>query len=165
MATKDYSNVQEHMIADELGWAVVSGSGAAACFPGDVISDEWLGECKTHTSAGKRIFFAFDVWEKICEEASVKRRYPVLFVDDGTQKADHTWCLFDQSRLMFQEFASYPITTGIRVNISFDGDKMAREYKKHQSNHVDKLVVFTAIWNSKRVCIVPLSTFSEIIKE
>ena len=92
MATKDYSSKQENMIADSLGWSVVAGSGAAACYPGDIISDEWLGECKTHLSPGKKIFFSKKVWKKIQDEAMVKRRFPVIFTDDGSQKSKHTWC-------------------------------------------------------------------------
>lgn len=90
---KDVSSKQEHMIASYLGWHVVSGSGARACRPGDVQSDQWLGECKTHTTLTPRYTFMQAVWNKLLDEASSRFKYPVLFVDDGTQKADHTWCL------------------------------------------------------------------------
>ena len=36
MPTKDFSSKQENMVADFLDWSVVVGSGAAACYPGDV---------------------------------------------------------------------------------------------------------------------------------
>ena len=32
------------MIADHLGWSVVTGSGSRSTHPGDVESDEWLEE-------------------------------------------------------------------------------------------------------------------------
>ena len=69
MATKEYSSVQEHKVADALGWEVVTGSGARPTVPGDVKSDKWLGECKTHTEKGQKIFFDLAVWQKISKEA------------------------------------------------------------------------------------------------
>ena len=93
MATKDYSSVQERRIADALGWEVVTGSGARPCVPGDVRSNEWLGECKTHTESGHRIVFMLDVWKKIQNEADASHRSPVIFADDGSQDLRYTWAL------------------------------------------------------------------------
>lgn len=95
MSTKDYSSKQEKMIADYLGWRVVKGSGARACHPGDIIGDDWLGECKTHTKPDQPIFFSADVWSKIQEEAVFQHRNPVLFADDGSQTIEKTWCMFN----------------------------------------------------------------------
>ena len=53
--TKFYSERQEKYIANQLGWDVVTGSGARDCHPGDVKSDAYLGECKTHTTVKKYI--------------------------------------------------------------------------------------------------------------
>lgn len=94
---KKCSQLQESNIAAYLGWQVVSGSGAAAGHPGDICSTGWLGECKTHVSTGHKIAFIFSVWEKICNEAGAKFKYPVLFVDDGSQKIDRTWVLFNNN--------------------------------------------------------------------
>ena len=93
MATKDYSNKQESLIANYLGWKRVSASGACDCHPGDIISEEWLGECKTHTKPIKEIRFVYSQWSKICEEAMTTRRFPVIFVDNGTQAIPGTWCM------------------------------------------------------------------------
>ena len=95
MSTKDYSSKQEKMIADYLNWKVVVGSGSRACHPGDIISDDWLGECKTHTKVDQPVFFSSDVWTKICNEASFQHRNPVLFSDDGSQKINRTWCMIN----------------------------------------------------------------------
>lgn len=95
MTTKFFSSKQERMVADFLGWSVVSGSGARDCHPGDITSDEWLGECKTHEKPGHRIVFWTKVWNKICDEAASKHRYPILIVDDGSQKLDNTWVMFN----------------------------------------------------------------------
>ena len=42
MSTKDFSSVQEHSIANSLGWKVVSGSGARNFHPGDIVSESGL---------------------------------------------------------------------------------------------------------------------------
>lgn len=93
VATKDYSNKQEALIANYLGWKRVSASGARDCHPGDITSEEWLGECKTHTKPIKEIRFLYSQWSKICEEAMTQRRFPVMFVDNGTQAIPSTWCM------------------------------------------------------------------------
>jgi len=93
--TKYYSDIQENMIADYLNWHTVVGSGATATKPGDIQSDQWLGECKTHTKKMDKIVFRFDHWVKIRKEAQSKFKYPVLFTDNGTQKAECTFCLID----------------------------------------------------------------------
>ena len=90
---KYYSSKQENMIADFLKWHVVPGSGSRNCYPGDIESDEWLGECKTHTTK-QPVKFVLKEWSKIREEAIAKMKFPVLFTDDGLQNADTTWCMF-----------------------------------------------------------------------
>ena len=92
-STKYYSSRQESYIAGFLGWETVVGSGARNFFPGDIICDDWLGECKTHTSPGHKLTFDFEVWDKIDKEAVSQNRKPVLFCDDGSQHIDKTWCL------------------------------------------------------------------------
>ena len=85
----------EKMIANYLGWKQVSGSGSRPMHPGDVISEEWLGECKTHITSGQKIIFYFDVWDKLAEEAVSQFKNPVLFVDDGSQTIDKTFAMIE----------------------------------------------------------------------
>lgn len=92
LTKKEASSKQEHRIAEALGWEVTSGSGSRAFYPGDVSSDMWLGECKTHISVQPAIFY-FSVWDKICDEAASQFKRPVLFVDNGTQQLARTWCM------------------------------------------------------------------------
>ena len=92
-----FSDKQERQIASELGWSVVVGSGARHLYPGDVRSVEWLGECKTHATSNKPILFDMKVWDKISKEAAARQRYPVLFVDDGSQTLSKTWCMIPES--------------------------------------------------------------------
>lgn len=162
MATKDFSSKQENMIADYLGWSVVAGSGAAACFPGDIISDDWLGECKTHVERGQKIFFSKSVWRKICDEAAVKRRFPALFVDDGSQKSDRTWCLFNQNRLNLDECICFTIPVRKATNITFDHSEMLAIYEDYKSK-TDLVPVFSYVWDKDVVAIAPLSVFHELI--
>ena len=94
--TKFYSSKQEKMIADYLGWSVVAASGARMFNPGDVISDMYLCECKTHTEKKDHIVIKKQVWAKITEEATSVLKRPVLFVDNGTQTVENTWCVVPQ---------------------------------------------------------------------
>ena len=165
MSTKDYSSQQESMVATKLGWKVVAGSGAAACFPGDVIGDDWLGECKTHMSSGQKIFFKRSHWDKIKEEAIMKHRHPVLITDDGTQKERATWCLCMQSSLEGDHIHTVGLTTGVNVNISLDDTSMKEIVKDTMRNHPGDNCIFIATWGKDPVAICTLSTFEELVRE
>ena len=165
MATKDFSKVQEKMIAQTLGWEVVAGSGAAACCPGDIIADAWLGECKTHVTPGHKIYFNKDVWTKIKEEAAVKRRFPVLFTDDGSQKSNRTWCLLHENRLDLEEFTLYPISKGVNKNISINHEDLMNSYREARHASDDKSIALSAQWNGEKVVLMPLSEFAECVSE
>ena len=95
--TKYYSELQENRISGYLGWHTVVGSGATPTKPGDIYSEQWLGECKTHTKKSDKVVFKLEHWLKIKKEAQSKFKYPVLFVDNGTQDIHYTWCLIDYS--------------------------------------------------------------------
>lgn len=92
--TKHYSSKQEQMIADYLGWTVVSASGARPFNPGDIQSMMWLGECKTHVTVKDKVSIKKSVWEKITNEAQSVLRKPALFIDNGSQKVEDTYVLF-----------------------------------------------------------------------
>lgn len=151
MSTKDYSSKQEHLIASSLGWRVVSGSGSRAFHVGDVWSDTWLGECKTHIDPGHTIVFNQSVWKKIRDEAMAKGRYPILFVDDGSQSIDHTWCMIPSYTLPNMAFFlhhlrvhNYPYD--VRKNISFKSDALQVELKKlHEPSEAEFGDVFSVI--------------------
>ena len=97
MTNKEASSLQESRISNYLGWDKVVASGARNFYPGDIESEEWLGECKTHIKISKKILFHKDVWNKICLEAQSKMKYPVLFVDNGSQLLTDTYCLIRSS--------------------------------------------------------------------
>lgn len=91
---KKLSELQENNIAQYLGWGRVAGSGARPTLPGDVSGNDWLGECKTHTTPFVKIRFQSKIWNKIADEAASKFKQPVYFSDDGSQKLEKTWVIF-----------------------------------------------------------------------
>ncbi len=90
---KQCSSIQESLISRYLGWKQIKGSGSRPLHPGDISNQRWLGECKTHITANYPLKFNFDVWDKISEEAQSQFKLPVLFVDDGSQLIQNTWCM------------------------------------------------------------------------
>lgn len=166
MATKDYSSVQETKVASVLNWEIVTGSGARPCVPGDVRNDSWLGECKTHTEPGHKIFFDTDVWAKIQKEADVSHRSPVLIVDDGTQDLNHTWILCREVSISCVDIATADPNFAIRKNISFDHEKVS-QYLKSLYKSGGGSVVFNHIcleinWNGQSVLVMPFDTFAKV---
>lgn len=124
---KECSRKQEKLIANLLDWNVVSGSGARNLYPGDIQSDEWLGECKTHTTPGHKIVFFKTVWEKIVDEAIAKHRFPALFVDDGSQAISNTWVMYNT--LPGVEYVMSNRLQSANDNIRFDSLDMMRHKK------------------------------------
>lgn len=160
MATKDFSTIQENMVADYLGWEVVTGSGARACFPGDVTSDIWLGECKTHIERGQKIFFGSSVWTKIQDEAMAKRRCPVLIVDDGSQKSEHTWCLLSVAQVDDRVYTLHPPIKVTTKNITTSHELLGTRYKSIPDN---ELICYE--WDKQKVCVVPLEIFRQMTED
>ena len=113
--TKYYSTKQEKYIAGVLGWNVVSGSGARDCHPGDIESDDYSGECKTHTSEKPSICIKYNWWHKIRLEASFRHKTPVLFVDNGNPK--YTWVITYYTKPMFHDSEGFPFS--IKTNVCF----------------------------------------------
>lgn len=159
MSTKDYSNKQESMAAEFLGWQVVAGSGAATCTAGDIISDLFLGECKTHETVGSKVVFRQDVWNKICDESMVFGRRPVLIADDGTQNWRRTYCLTtvpaDISVLPKDEFVVSNWSVKYKKQLNFDPDKLYAKFKKTDS------LVCVVPWYCGSVLIMNLQTFNK----
>ena len=160
MATKDYSSIQENRIANALNWKVVPGSGARPMNVGDVVSDNWVGECKTHVEPGHKIVFKFDVWRKIFEEAASCFKQPVMFVDDGSQLLDNTWCLFAPHGY-YGEFllVDYPYT--IRSNILFESGAL---YKHMKSQSAVYPVIYQVVLSKSVAETVHLCHFSSFLK-
>lgn len=133
MSYKDFSVKQENMIADSLGWHRVSGSGSRHTYPGDVESESWLGECKTHVEPSDRIIFKLNVWNKLFDEATSKFKYPVLFVDDGTQRQESTWCLLKTIPALFFSNSKCDCIKINKSSITFNHDDMYAYHKRCSS--------------------------------
>ena len=165
-ATKEFSSKQEQTVAYELNWDVVTGSGARPCTPGDVICDDWLGECKTHTTRNNPIAFNHEVWVKLNNEAMMKHRAPALIVDDGSQRLCNTWVLCHKhaiskmSDVMFIDFFKL-----IRKNISFDKDEaqvVLNNALEGNEFPFIQYVMFETQWEGDTVAVMPFNTFKEI---
>ena len=124
---KDSSKLQESSIANFLGWKVVSGSGSRF-EPGDISSDNWLGECKTHVEGGHRIEFHKNVWEKIKIEAMSKFKMPVYFVDDGSQSLKHTWVMFKRVNFPYQTWVKTEVIENNKSITFNDSDYDGHDY-------------------------------------
>lgn len=159
MSNKDYSSKQESMVADYLDMEVVSGSGCRDCMPGDISSLDWLVECKTHTSPGYPIKFVLSVWFKIADEAASSFKQPLLVVDDGSQKLDHTWVMFNTFAFSSDRmhFIKYP--KGVGSSISFKDD-----FKNQLVSDDDSATVFRHKVGKFDWTICPISTFKKLLR-
>lgn len=167
--TKYYSNRQETSIAEYLGWSVVAGSGARSFHPGDIKSEDFLGECKTHVSLTDTIYLYISVWDKICDEAVSAFRKPALFVDNGSQRINHTWCVVPKSLLPthihvidIAETASKLIKYST-TRLSFKHDAM-KELFSSPSEESQYLVASFKMCN-QLAYLMPLTTFHDIYEE
>lgn len=157
MSTKDYSIKQESSIASSLGWKVVSGSGSRSFHPGDVKSDKWLGECKTHIKPGHKIRFDIHEWGKIEDEAQSQRKNPVLFVDDGSQDLNKTWCFVSPSFLQDIELDECVVLKPIIVNTWTQGE-LTKLLDKSE------YVFIVILYLDKKLAILKFSDFKEYYK-
>ena len=82
--TRFYSNKQEKKVAKALGGKQQSNSGATAFNKGDVVTDEWLIECKTATSEKTSFTIKKEWLNKNREEAfAINKSYNALAFDFG----------------------------------------------------------------------------------
>lgn len=162
MNNKIGSDKQEKMVARYLGWKQVTGSGARPGLLGDVSGTEWLGECKTHNepTPHEKVTFYKDHWKKISTEAYGTFKRPVLFTDDGTQRYDHTWCIFNSTNIKTEHVLWYKkpqLETYLHINkktISFN----STELKNHL---IDINVEYIQLADLSLLCT--LKTFSEVV--
>ena len=161
-SNKYYSNRQETMIAKYLGWYQVVGSGSRPFIPGDVNSCHWLGECKTHDTEKSNVVFLKRHWLKISEEAVAKRKFPILFTDNGTQLADNTWVMlplsvFDPEIVNIIEGLKNTSTKGTSLTFNLADTKSL-----YRTNCVDnKYNVFSIMWEDRKLAVTPLSVFRD----
>ena len=82
--TRWYSNKQEKQVAKAVGGRQVSNSGATAFNKGDVVTDDFLIECKTATKEVKSFAIKKDWLTKLDEEQfAMDKDYSALAFDYG----------------------------------------------------------------------------------
>lgn len=154
---KECSERQERAIADFLGWNRVTGSGSRNFHPGDVVSDSWLGECKTHVGGGQNVVFMFDVWDKISNEAQSQMKHPVLFVDDGSQTIDSTMVM-----IRIPDRADFS-----RIRFEFDADVSNRKSFMRSPRVCKAKVAKNELWTLKRydeiLCVMHIKQFKKYV--
>lgn len=159
---KHYSNIQEANLSKLLGWRKIGGSGAAPCAPGDIKASEWLGECKTHTKLHD-IYFSIDVWKKIKNEAFGHNKKPVLFVDNGSQKEDHTWCICRQQNLNpdYLNILDFPFK--VVKHITFKDDDLRVLVKLEYPSKLP--VAYRCVWDNESILVMQFNTFKDVYKK
>lgn len=82
--TRYYSNRQEKLVAKRLGGRQVANSGAPKFVAGDVTTDKFLLECKTHTEFKKSFTLKYEWFDKNKEEAfAMHKDYSAIVIDFG----------------------------------------------------------------------------------
>lgn len=85
MNTRYFSNKQEKRVAKRVGGKQVSNSGATAFNKGDVITDDWLIECKTCTTPKSSMSVKKEWLIKNSEEAfAMRRNFSAVAIDFGS---------------------------------------------------------------------------------
>lgn len=166
MTNKEASHKQEHMVANFLGWRVVSGSGSRPFKPGDVQNDNYLVECKTHIEEQKNIVFYKKHWDKISIEARTVNKYPALIVDNGTQRENGTWVMIPR-RLVSCSNKNELLTL---TNTSNSGNTITFSYyptyQIYKNSYVeDAINYFLTELNNEKLAILSLSEFRKFYQE
>lgn len=161
MNKKDYSTLHETTVANFLGWSRVSGSGARPNHPGDIVSEEWLGECKTHIRRGEKIKFEYKVWRKLLDEASSQFKRPAYFSDDGSQSVGTTWVMF-LSQDLPKDFLVVQLPE-VNQSYSFDGFSRLKDMRSRIDDTEYSHLVYVIKMRDTYLFLTDLTTFKEII--
>lgn len=82
--TRFFSKQQEKKVAKAVNGKVTANSGATAFSKGDVVTDNILFECKTHTEFKKSFIIQHEWFDKNREEAfAMHKDYSVVVIDFG----------------------------------------------------------------------------------
>ena len=107
--TRFYSNNQEKAVAKQIGGKKQSNSGATTFVKGDVVTNDFLIECKTTTCTTRSSFSIKKEWlEKNKQEALAMRKcYNALCFDYGDGQR---YYIIDER--LFKELLNYVEKTG-----------------------------------------------------
>ena len=103
--TRYYSKQQEKKVAKYVGGKRQPNSGATPFYKGDVITDEFLIECKTKTTDCKSFTIKEDWLLKNEEEAfAMGGKYPALCFDFGPSANKRYYVISEPLFQMLQEY-------------------------------------------------------------
>lgn len=166
MTNKEASYNQEHMVANFLGWQVVSGSGSRPFSPGDIKNENYLLECKTHTKEQSNIIFYKNHWDKICKEARSVNKYPALIVDEGSQRAENTWVMLPK-RVITSESINQILnlvnTSTSGNTITFSNEDALNLFKKYY--YPNGINFFVDDFGGEMLAILTLQEFKKFYQE
>lgn len=104
-STRYYSGRQERKVAKAVGGRQVANSGAPTFVAGDVITDQFLIECKTKTKDSSSITLKEDWFLKNEEEAfAMGGKYPALCFDFGPSANKRYYVISEPLFQMLQEY-------------------------------------------------------------
>lgn len=162
---KVFSAKQEKMVADFMGWKVVTGSGSRPFTPGDVSSYNFLVECKTHVEEQDKVVFYKKHWAKISEEARAKNRYPVLIVDNGTQKAKDTWVMIPKHLLPEKVFKIFGLVNTARSDSTITFNHLTAQSLYKSGYNAEKINYFPEWCNDEQIAIMSLDEFRKLYQQ
>ena len=103
--TRFYSNKQERKVAKAVSGRQTANSGATAFQKGDIITDQWLIECKTSTSQKKSFSIKEDWLIKNQEEAfAMGKNYHALCFDFGPDNNMRYYVITEREFQLLQNY-------------------------------------------------------------
>lgn len=100
MNTRRYSNSQEKRVAKQLKGKKQPNSGATAFFKGDIITEDFLIECKTMASEKKSISIKKEWIDKNREEAfAMNRRFSAVGFNFGGYNNPENFYIIDEDTM------------------------------------------------------------------
>lgn len=162
--TKYYSNKQETVVANYLGWKRVAASGARPFNKGDIVSEQWLCECKTRTARADDYKILFSVWRKIEREAMSCMKRPVLIIDNGTQSISNQCAVIS---MMFYDspykLLSYDMIKGNELSIRQNMKSFVFSHNVLLNMRKEQYCIRVKV-NDVDVVIMPIEFFKEMIE-
>lgn len=164
-STRYYSNIQEKNVANFLSGKVVAGSGSDKFAPGDVKTDKYLIECKTHVKETAKVEFLSSSWKQIVAEATRCGRFPVLCVDNGTQNVENTFILTNQHCVDIAAVDLYKLPVSPNgKNIVFACDGIRNLLSSLDDISEESIPGFAFTWNEKDdVVIMRIIDFKDVM--
>lgn len=166
MTNKEASTKQEKMVANFMGWKVVTGSGARPFRPGDVKNEHYIVECKTHVDEQPNVVFVKSHWDKIKKESISTNKYPALITDNGTQKPANTWVMIPK-RVITSESINQILnlvnTSTSGNTITFSNESAKALYNKHYC--ASTINFFIDNFGDESLAIMTLDEFKKFYQE